>query len=362
MLKVDVFNHIFPEAVFRAAAAGHRQQRGDQALAPHPVPSRARRAVPDDRRVRRPTIARSLSLSAPPIESINPDRQVTLDLARLANDSHGGGGARASRIAFRASSPRCRSTIPTRASPSSSAPSPSSGRSASRCSRTSTACRSTISGSSPLFETADRLRCPILLHPARGAGVPGLSRRERSRNTRSGGPSDGRTRPARRCSGWCSRGCSIGLPNIKIVAHHLGAMIPYFEGRIGYGLDQFGARTADEDYEGLRAVAAQAALRLLQDVLGRHGGLRQPGGDRVRPEVLRRRPGRVRVRRAVRSRGRSAVHPRDDQGDRQPRHLRGRPAQASTRATPSGCSTGRSSGPPAQRGPRPTAVARERET
>jgi aminocarboxymuconate-semialdehyde decarboxylase len=42
------------------------------------------------------------------------------------------------------------------------------------------------------------------------------------------------------------------LPNIKIVAHHLGAMVPYFEGRVGYGLDQFGARTADEDYEGLR--------------------------------------------------------------------------------------------------------------
>jgi aminocarboxymuconate-semialdehyde decarboxylase len=29
-------------------------------------------------------------------------------------------------------------------------------------------------------------------------------------------------------------------------------MVPFFEGRVGYGLDQFGARTADEDYEGLR--------------------------------------------------------------------------------------------------------------
>src|SRR5262249_13910860 len=38
-----------------------------------------------------------------------------------------------------------------------------------------------------------------------------------------------------------------------IVAHHLGAMIPYFEGRIGYGLDQFGTRTADEDYGALLA-------------------------------------------------------------------------------------------------------------
>ena len=28
-----------------------------------------------------------LSLSAPPIESINPDRQITIDLAALANDS-----------------------------------------------------------------------------------------------------------------------------------------------------------------------------------------------------------------------------------------------------------------------------------
>ena len=41
------------------------------------------------------------------------------------------------------------------------------------------------------------------------------------------------------------------LPALRIVAHHLGAMIPYFEGRIGHGLDQFGSRTADEDYEGL---------------------------------------------------------------------------------------------------------------
>src|SRR5262245_44892191 len=33
----------------------------------------------------------------------------------------------------------------------------------------------------------------------------------------------------------------------------LGAMIPYFEGGLGYGLNQFGARTADEDYEALLA-------------------------------------------------------------------------------------------------------------
>jgi len=38
------------------------------------------------------------------------------------------------------------------------------------------------------------------------------------------------------------------LPDLKIITHHMGAMIPYFEGRVGYGWDQLGTRTSDEDY------------------------------------------------------------------------------------------------------------------
>jgi predicted TIM-barrel fold metal-dependent hydrolase len=38
------------------------------------------------------------------------------------------------------------------------------------------------------------------------------------------------------------------LPNLKIITHHLGAMAPFFDERIGYGMDQLGTRTADEDY------------------------------------------------------------------------------------------------------------------
>jgi predicted TIM-barrel fold metal-dependent hydrolase len=41
------------------------------------------------------------------------------------------------------------------------------------------------------------------------------------------------------------------LPGLKIITHHLGAMAPFLVNRIGYGMDQFGARTSDEDYEGL---------------------------------------------------------------------------------------------------------------
>lgn len=38
------------------------------------------------------------------------------------------------------------------------------------------------------------------------------------------------------------------FPNLKIITHHMGGMIPYFEGRVGPGWDQLGSRTSDEDY------------------------------------------------------------------------------------------------------------------
>jgi predicted TIM-barrel fold metal-dependent hydrolase len=40
------------------------------------------------------------------------------------------------------------------------------------------------------------------------------------------------------------------LPNLKIITHHLGAMVPFLSHRVGYGMDQYGSRTTDEDYEG----------------------------------------------------------------------------------------------------------------
>jgi aminocarboxymuconate-semialdehyde decarboxylase len=37
-------------------------------------------------------------------------------------------------------------------------------------------------------------------------------------------------------------------PDLKIITHHMGAMVPYFEGRVGPGWDQLGVRTSDRDY------------------------------------------------------------------------------------------------------------------
>ncbi|HEY7742857.1 MAG TPA: amidohydrolase family protein [Burkholderiales bacterium] len=41
------------------------------------------------------------------------------------------------------------------------------------------------------------------------------------------------------------------LPQLKVITHHLGAMAPFFDERIGLGMDQMGARTVDEDYGAL---------------------------------------------------------------------------------------------------------------
>jgi len=41
-------------------------------------------------------------------------------------------------------------------------------------------------------------------------------------------------------------------PDLKIIVHHFGGIVPMLEGRIGPGWDQLGARTSDEDYVALR--------------------------------------------------------------------------------------------------------------
>ena len=87
---------------------------------------------------------------------------------------------------------------------------------------------------------------PILLHPARGARFPDYATEEKSKYEiwwTFGWPYE--------TSVAMSRIVFAGLfdryPGLKILSHHLGAMIPYFEGRVGPGWDQLGTRTSDED-------------------------------------------------------------------------------------------------------------------
>lgn len=102
----------------------------------------------------------------------------------------------------------------------------------------------------PIFDEAARLDTTIWLHPARSAAFTDYATEKKSRFE------------IWWCFGWpyettaaMSRIVFAGIfdrhPDLRIVTHHLGGMVPYFEGRAGLGWDQLGTRTSDEDYGAL---------------------------------------------------------------------------------------------------------------
>jgi uncharacterized protein len=102
----------------------------------------------------------------------------------------------------------------------------------------------------PLFEEAVRRDIPIWIHPARGADFPDYQTETRSQYEiwwTFGWPYETSVAMARLVfAGYFDK-----FPNLKIITHHMGGMIPYFEGRVGYGWDQLGKRTTDVDYVSL---------------------------------------------------------------------------------------------------------------
>jgi uncharacterized protein len=99
----------------------------------------------------------------------------------------------------------------------------------------------------PLFDAMARHDLPIWLHPARGASFPDYMTEKKSKYEiwwTLGWPYETSVAMAR----LVFAGLFDRLPGIKIITHHLGGMIPYFEGRVGPGWDQLGTRTSDEDY------------------------------------------------------------------------------------------------------------------
>ena len=103
----------------------------------------------------------------------------------------------------------------------------------------------------PLFEIAEKHNKPVFLHPSRGAfDLPDYKTEKKSKYEiwwTFGWPYETSVAMARLVFG----GVMDQFPNLKVLAHHLGAMVPYFEGRVGPGWDQLGNRTTDEDYKTL---------------------------------------------------------------------------------------------------------------
>jgi aminocarboxymuconate-semialdehyde decarboxylase len=102
----------------------------------------------------------------------------------------------------------------------------------------------------PIFAAMEKYDLPIWLHPARTASMADYASEKLSRLEMWW------------CFGWpyetsvaMSRLVLSGVfdrhPNLKIITHHMGGMIPYFDKRIEDGLSLLGTRTQTEDYSGI---------------------------------------------------------------------------------------------------------------
>jgi predicted TIM-barrel fold metal-dependent hydrolase len=98
----------------------------------------------------------------------------------------------------------------------------------------------------PLFARMAERRLPIWLHPARPPWFADYAGEPRSKYDiwwAFGWPYETSAAMARLVfSGLFDR-----HPDLVIITHHMGAMIPFCAGRIGGGLDQLGSRTDDPD-------------------------------------------------------------------------------------------------------------------
>ncbi len=103
----------------------------------------------------------------------------------------------------------------------------------------------------PIYEKAAlEYDCPIWVHPVRGADMTDYRSEARSRYEIwwvFGWPYETSAFMARLVFG----GYFDRYPNLKVITHHMGGMVPYFEGRVGPGWAQLGSRTSDEDYSSL---------------------------------------------------------------------------------------------------------------
>lgn len=117
----------------------------------------------------------------------------------------------------------------------------------------------------PLFALMAKHDLPVWLHPARTADMPDYAAEPKSRYEMWW------------CFGWpyetsvaISRLVFSGLfdrhPGLKVITHHGGGMIPYYDGRIGRGMDVLGSRTTDEDLTGVLPSLKRPHLDYFRDV------------------------------------------------------------------------------------------------
>jgi aminocarboxymuconate-semialdehyde decarboxylase len=119
----------------------------------------------------------------------------------------------------------------------------------------------------PIFEVAAKSGKPILLHPARTPDFPDFAAEKTSRYeiwTIFGWPYETSASMAR----LIFSGVMTRFPNLKILTHHLGAMIPFFDTRIETGWATLGSRTSGEDYSHVLPSLGKPLLDCFRDFYG----------------------------------------------------------------------------------------------
>ncbi len=243
-MKLDVFNHIFPRPYFQkmleVAPKGKDMHRRVREI-PSIVDLDERFRIMD----RFDDYAQVICIGSPPIEVFGPP-PVSTDMARLAND-----GMAELVAKHRDRFPAFIASLPMN-DPEGLL------REARRAVRDLGAVGVQIftnvlgkpldrPETMPLFDLMAELDRPIWLHPARTADFPDYKGESRSHYEiwwTFGWPYETSVAMAH----LVFAGLFDRLPDLKIITHHMGAMIPYFEGRVGPGWDQLGSRTSDVDY------------------------------------------------------------------------------------------------------------------
>ena len=246
-MKIDAFTHIFPKAywerMLRALPDGrdmHKRVRAIPSIVELDARFRTLDGFGDDYR-------QVLTVGSPPIEAFPPGE--TLDLARTANDGMAELVSRyPERFAgFAASLPMNHMEQAVEEAR----------RAIDQLGALGVQVFTNINGrplytkeTLPIFDLMAHYDLPLWLHPARGAEVADYQSQRKSHYEiwwTLGWPYETSVAMAHMVFG----GLFERHPGIKIITHHMGGMIPYFEGRVGPGWDQLGTRTSDEDYRPL---------------------------------------------------------------------------------------------------------------
>jgi aminocarboxymuconate-semialdehyde decarboxylase len=246
-MKIDIFNHIFPPAYYEKMMqiAPHARDMGKRVRdIPVLVDLEQRFRVMDQFA----DYVQVLCLASPPLEAL-AGPEVTPELARVANDGMAEYVAR-----YPERFPGFVASLPMNNPDAALAEME---RAIMALKAVGVQFFTNVNGApldlprfKPLFARMASLDRPIWLHPARGASVPDYGTETTSRYEIwfvFGWPYETSVAMARLVFG----SYFDAFPNLKIITHHMGGMIPYFAGRVGTSWEQLGSRTSDEDYTGI---------------------------------------------------------------------------------------------------------------